>query len=1168
MMPTEAVAVTIIDASDLASPLAPPLPTKPGERLLWGRLYGSSDALAIAAATERAQGSVLAVVEDVQVASRLQAELRFFLAGSDLPVLTFPDWETLPYDQFSPLPELVSERLLTLHRLPTLRRGVLVVPTGTLLQRLPPREYLDSHSLVLSVGDHLDLDSMRRRLERAGYQCVSQVIAHGEFAVRGSLLDLFPAGSTLPYRIDLFDQEVESIRTFDPESQRSIDKIEHVRLLPAREIPLDEDAISAFRQRYRSTFEGDPKQSLIYREVSAGSVPGGLEYYLPLFFEQTATLFDYLPEGTTTMEAALCREAAEQFLAGVAARFEQRRHDIERPLLPPQRIYLAADELASRLNRMRGVLHQSPEVAERRKGFKAVASFGTRTLPGLAIQARAARPAGALQDFLAEPARRVLFVAESAGRREMLLDNLHGFGIRPHAVSGWREFVESDKAVALAVAPLEQGLFLEQEDIALITETQLYGERVRQERRRRRAERDSEAVVRNLTELHIGAPVVHEDHGVGRYLGLQTLEVGGMTTEFLTLEYAKGDKLYVPVSSLHLISRYTGASEETAPLHRLGGDQWEKIKRRAAEKVRDVAAELLDIYARRAARKGIAFPTDGEEYAAFAAAFEFEETPDQQQTIEAVIKDMADPKPMDRVVCGDVGFGKTEVAMRAAFTAIQGGKQVAVLVPTTLLAQQHYESFSDRFADWPVKVESLSRFRTAKEQKQILAGMADGTLDILVGTHKLLQKGIEFKNLGLIIVDEEHRFGVRHKEQLKALRSEVDILTLTATPIPRTLNMAMSGLRDLSIIATPPVARHPIKTFTSQWNDALIQEACLRELKRGGQIFFLHNQVETIDRTAEKLEALIPEARIQVAHGQMRERDLERVMRDFYHRRFNLLVCTTIIESGIDVPSANTILIDRADKLGLAQLHQLRGRVGRSHHRAYAYLITPPPTAMTPDAKKRLEAIESLEELGAGFTLSTHDMEIRGAGELLGEEQSGQIQEIGFSLYMDLLERAVDALKAGRVPQLDRPLDHGAEIDLGIPALLPDDYLPDVHARLVLYKRIAGAADRAALEELQVEMIDRFGLLPEPAKNLLAITELKLRVRPFGIKKIEAGPQGGRILFDTEPRIDPTRMVKMIQTRPKEFKLDGGDKLRFFTDLEDPTNRVQQVGAILRQLTG
>ena len=1149
------------------SPLSPPLPG-PDQRLLWGRLYGAGAALATANLARAHSGLVLAVVADVQAATRLGAELGFFLdSDPSVPILGFPDWETLPYDVFSPLPELVSERLLTLHRMPALQRGILIVPIATLMQRLPPREYVDAHSLVLKPGDRLDLDQTRLRLDRAGYHCVSQVIGHGEYAVRGSLLDCFPMGSAEPLRIDLFDEEVDSIRSFDPDTQRSKEKVEAIHILPAREFPLDDNAISGFRQRYRATFDGDPQASLIYREVSEGRVPGGLEYYLPLFFEATATLFDYLPDNSMAIEDSACRDTAADFLSGVAERYEQRRHDLERPLLPPRQLYLPADELASRLNRLRAVRYQSPEIPERSKGFADYCNFATKTLPPLAIQARAAHPARAVTDFLAEPGRRVLFVAESTGRREMLAENLHGFNIQPKPVDGWQAFADSKVPLGITVAPLEQGLFLDEPDIALITETQLYGERVRQDRRRRAKERDGEAVVRNLTELHEGAPVVHEDHGVGRFLGLKTLDIGGMTTEFLTLEYARGDKLYVPVSSLHLISRYTGASPENAPLHRLGGEQWDRLKRKAAQKAHDVAAELLDIYARRAARQGVAFPAPGDDYAAFAAAFEFEETPDQEHAIEAILGKMADAKPMDQVVCGDVGFGKTEVAMRAAFMAVTGGRQVAVLVPTTLLAQQHFQNFSDRFADWPVKVESLSRFRTTKEQKKVLDGLVDGTVDIVVGTHKLLQKSIRFKNLGLAVIDEEHRFGVRHKEAMKALRSEVDILTLTATPIPRTLNMAMSGLRDLSIIATPPVERHPIKTFISSWNDGLIKEAVQRELKRGGQVYFLHNEVATIENQAQKLEALIPEARVQVAHGQMRERELERVMRDFYHQRFNLLVCTTIIESGIDVPSANTIIIHRADKLGLAQLHQLRGRVGRSHHRAYAYLITPPPKTMTADAKKRLEAIESLEDLGAGFTLATHDLEIRGAGELLGDEQSGQIHEIGFSLYMDLLERAVDALKAGRTPELDRPLDHGAEIDLGIPALLPADYLPDVHTRLVLYKRIASAQTRDELRELQVEMIDRFGLLPDAAKNLFAITELKLKVQPLGISKIEAGPVSGRILFGDQPKVDPMRMIKLIQSRPKEYKLDGGDKLKFFRDMEDPARRVRLVTDVVSQLT-
>lgn len=1161
--------------STLHSPLTPPLPRRSGERRLWGQLHGAATALAVArAATAQSghAGLVLALVDTVQTAASWRAELGFFLADaaadatSAVPLLSFPDWETLPYDVFSPLPELVSERLLTLQQLPTLVRGVLIVPVATLMQRLPPRDYIERHSLVLAVGDRLNLDATRQRLERAGYSCVSQVIGHGEYAVRGALLDVFPMGSSVPLRIDLFDDEVDSIRIFDPETQRSQDQLDQIRLLPARELPLDETAIAGFRQRYRAALAGDPQRSLIYREVSNGQAPGGLEYYLPLFFEQTATLFDYLPDHTLVIEALDCRETARSFFATVEHRYEQRRHDSERPLLPPAQLYLTPEELAGRLNQLSGVLHQSDPVAGRRKGYADACNFATAPLPPVTIQARAAQPAQALHEFLNASERRVLFVAESSGRRELLAEQLKGFAIRARPVSGWQAFLDSDVPLALTVAPLEQGLLLDNERLAVITETQLYGERVRQERRRRARERDSDAIVRNLTELTIGAPVVHEEHGVGRYLGLQTLEVGGLTTEFLTLEYANGDKLYVPVSALQLISRYTGASPENAPLHKLGGDQWERIKRKAAQKAHDVAAELLDIHARRAARAGIAFPEGGADYAAFAAAFAFEETPDQQRAIEAVLADMADPKPMDRVVCGDVGFGKTEVAMRAAFVAVQGGRQVAVLVPTTLLAQQHFENFSDRFADWPVRIESLSRFRTAKEQQAVLAGLADGTVDIVVATHKLLQPTIRFKQLGLAIIDEEHRFGVRHKEQLKNLRSEVDVLTLTATPIPRTLNLAMSGLRDLSIIATPPVERHPIKTFVSPWNDVLIQEAVQRELKRGGQVYFLHNEVETIENQAQKLEALIPEARVAVAHGQMRERELERIMRDFYHQRFNLLVCTTIIESGIDVPSANTILINRADKLGLAQLHQLRGRVGRSHHRAYAYLITPPTTAMTADAKKRLEAIESMEDLGAGFTLATHDLEIRGAGELLGDEQSGQITEVGFTLYMELLERAVAALKSGRVPELDRPLDHGTEIDLGIPALLPSDYLPDVQARLVLYKRIASARDREELRELQVEMIDRFGLLPEPAKNLLDITELKLWVQPYGIRKIEAGPSSGRLLFTESPQIDPARLIQLLQQRPKEYKLEGGDKLKFFRDMSAAETRLREVRRVLEQL--
>jgi len=1149
------------------SPFEPRLPAVPGERIQWGNAGGALAALAIARVARRHPGLLLVVTADAQGATLLESEIRFF-AGNDLELLGFPDWETLPYDVFSPLPELVSQRLSTLHALRDLRSGILVVPVTTLMQRLCPPSFLDAYSIVLTVGDRFDLPATRRRLEQAGYQCVSQVVGHGEFAVRGALLDLFPMGMDAPLRIDLLGDEVDSIRTFDPDTQRTVARVDAVRTLPAREFPVDPAGIQRFRSQFRTAFEGDPQRSPIYRDVSAGHLPGGIEYYLPLFFEQTARLFDYLPPDTLVIQPEGIGAQAEAFFAQAAERYEQRRHDIERPLLPPRALYVDPDELQGALRDRAAVALSEEPLAERRRGFAAIANFQPRTLPSLALQARAAEPARALTDFLAGQPGRVLFVAESPGRRELLIASLREHGIRPEVVDGWQGFVESPVTHAITAAPIERGLWLDDPALALVPESLLLGERVRQQRRRKRAATDPDLVIRNLTELHVGAPVVHEHHGVGRYLGLQSLEVAGQRLEFLALEYDRGDKLYVPVASLHLISRYTGVSEEAAPLHRLGGDQWERIRRRAAERARDVAAELLDLYARREAREGFAFPLPRDDYAAFAAAFPFEETPDQQAAIDAVLADLQRPRPMDRVVCGDVGFGKTEVAMRAAFVAALAGRQVVVLVPTTLLTQQHYQNFGDRFADWPVRIESLSRFRSAKEIAKVLAALAAGEVDIVIGTHRLLNADVKFKALGLVIVDEEHRFGVRQKERLKALRSEVDLLTLTATPIPRTLNMAMAGLRDLSIIATPPAERHPIKTFVSQWSDALVREACQRELKRGGQVYFLHNEVESIDRMARAVEALVPGARVQVAHGQMREHDLEQIMRDFYHQRFSVLVCTTIIESGIDVPSANTIVINRADKLGLAQLHQLRGRVGRSHHRAYAYLITPPPAAMTPDAVKRLEAIEQLEDLGAGFTLATHDLEIRGAGELLGEEQSGQIQEIGFSLYIELLERAVQALKAGRIPDIDAPLYHGAEVDLQIPALLPEDYLPDVHARLIQYKRIASAADLDDLRELQVEMIDRFGLLPDAAKHLFAVTELKLQAQPLGVRKIEAGPQGGRLLFQPEPPVDPLRVIRLIQSKPQEFRLDGGERLRFTADLPTGPDRIAYVGGLLKTLAG
>jgi transcription-repair coupling factor (superfamily II helicase) len=1148
------------------SPLQPLLPTPSNTRVIWGRLYGSSRGLAIACAQAQHPGLTVVLAPDAQTAARLEQEIRFFTDQTE--VLLFPDWETLPYDVFSPYEDIVSQRLETLYRLPSLTTGVLIVPVATLMQRLAPRSFLDGHSLMLSRGERLDRDALRARLEAAGYSYVSQVMSHGEYTVRGSIIDLYPMGSRTPFRIDLFDDEIETIRSFDPERQVSRDAVDQIRLLPAREFPTDEAAIRRFRQNFRIAFEGDPSANLIYREVSAGTMPAGIEYYLPLFFDDTATLFDYLPVSTLYVHTDDLLPCAERFQQETAERYEQRRYDRERPLLSPERLFIAPHEIERQLKTARTVCVQRFEL-EAPKAESSI-NYATAALPDLAIRARSNDPGGAVQTFLQQHGGRALFVAESAGRLEYLLDVLRGFELRPQPVDGWRRFLSSNAELAITVAALEHGLDVADEHgrrLALITEHHLFGERVQQRRRRRAVTRDAEAVIRNLTDLLEGAPVVHEEHGVGRYLGLQKLTAGGVEAEYLTLEYAGGDKLYVPVSSLHLVSRYTGTSPEHAPLHRLGGDQWQKIKRRAADKARDVAVELLEIYAQRAARQGHRFAIEGDEYAAFAAAFPFEETPDQQRAIEDVLQDMAAPQPMDRLVCGDVGFGKTEVAMRAAFVAVQNGRQVAMLVPTTLLAQQHYQTFIDRFADWPVRIESLSRFRSQKDSQAIIQGLRESRIDIVIGTHKLLQRNTRFKNLGLVIIDEEHRFGVRHKERLRALRAEVDTLALTATPIPRTLNMSLANLRELSIIATPPMQRHAIKTFVTQWNDSLIQEACRRELKRGGQVYFLHNEVETIERTAAQARALLPDASVRVAHGQMRERELEQVMLDFYHQRFNVLVCTTIIESGIDVPSANTIIINRADKLGLAQLHQLRGRVGRSHHRAYAYLLAPPKGAMTPDAVKRLEAIESLEDLGIGFTLATHDLEIRGAGELLGEDQSGQIQEIGFSLYNELLERAVRALRTGQLPDIEAASAHNAEIDLGVPALLPDTYVPDVHTRLVLYKRIASATDEEELRELQVEMIDRFGLLPDYARNLFEITRLKLKVASLGVIKVEAGAEGGRILFGEQPKIDTQKMVQLIQRRPQVYKLDGADRLRFKQPMEDLAQRVQTITGLLDALS-
>jgi transcription-repair coupling factor (superfamily II helicase) len=1136
-----------------------PIPDDAGDALRWGQLYGSAPALAIATAAARHPGAVLVLAGSPRQADQLAAEIAFF-AADRLEVLLLPDAETLPWDAFSPHPDITSRRLATLARLTSLQRGVVVMPTQGLLQRLPPASWTATQGLDIAIGDRLDPVRLRVQLLEAGYLAVPQVTEHGEFALRGSLLDLYPMGSDLPYRVDLFDDTVDSIRRFDPGTQRSLDRLEHIRLLPGREYPFSETAIREFRARFRERFPGDPSRVGLYRDIGEGIAAGGLEYYLPLFFERLSTLPDYLPTGTLVIEAEPAMPALEQAWAEILERHAQLAHDIERPILDAGEVFSPPAELASQLACFPRVAVSPFKQAE--DGI----DLGSARPPSLRIDPRAPEPASALLEFLLAFEGRVLFTAESPGRREMLRSLLAGHGIPVPSTECWRSFLAGGDSRGLAIAPLEEGLLLPRDGLAIVAESQLFGERVRQRTRRRRGSRDPEAVIRELSDLRVGAPVVHVDHGVGRYLGLETLELQDREAEFLALEYAGGDKLYVPVHSLDLISRYTGAAPETAPLHRLGGEQWQKARRRAAEKVRDVAAELLDLHARRAARHGHSFALPAQDYAAFRDTFPFDETPDQRQAIEQVIEDMTLARPMDRVICGDVGFGKTEVALRAAFVAVQDGRQVAMLVPTTLLAQQHFQTFSDRFAEWPVRVEALSRFRASKDTEGVLRGLESGQVDVVIGTHKMLQHTVRFKNLGLVIIDEEHRFGVRDKERLKALRTEVDVLTLTATPIPRTMNMALGGLRDLSMITTPPTERLAVKTFVTEWQDGLVREACLREIRRGGQVYFLHNEVQTIEEAAARLGELVPEARIRVAHGQMRERELEQVMLDFYHRRFNVLVCTTIIESGIDIPTANTIIVQRADKLGLAQLHQLRGRVGRSHHRAYAYLVAPPRNAMTSDAVKRLEAIESLEDLGAGFTLATHDLEIRGAGELLGEEQSGQIHEVGFGLYLDMLQRAVQALRSGKEPNLDQPLDFGVEVELGLAALLPDDYVPDVHLRLVLYKRIAGAADPEALEDLQVELIDRFGLLPPQSRTLFRVAEVRQRAARLGIRRIEANAAGGSFLFRPDTPIDPLVLIRLIQSDSRRYRLDGPDKLRFNLDLSEPDVRFAAVHGLLDQL--
>ncbi|WP_077338779.1 transcription-repair coupling factor [Pseudocolwellia agarivorans] len=1156
---------------------------KNADKKTWTNLQGSSSSLAIYHGACNAESPVLLLTHDTPSAIRIEQELKSLNTSKALSICLFPDWETLPYDTFSPHQDIISQRLATLYQLSRMERGVVIVPVCTLLQRISPKKYLDLNSLIIKKGDRKDLHQLRQELEASGYRAVDQVMEHGEFCARGAIIDLFPMGSKTPFRLDFFDDEIDEIRLFDPESQRSSDKVDGIDLLPAHEFPTDKDGINLFRSQYREMFTGNIPKDSVYHQVSNGILPAGIEYYLPLFFDETNTLCDYLSENTLVIISGDIDKAQTQFWADAQYRYEDRKYNTSRPLLAPEKLFLNSEELYSAIKPYDRIVLQAQnteqttdDTANEESTSKAgTIHFDVNTLPDLTVDHKLKQPFELLTQFMKnkESPGKILFIAESQGRRESVLELLQRNNIKPKTFTNIDAFIESDDVIGITVNALTHGFIFQSKGvakknaIALITESELLGDRVQQTRRRnKQKDIQADALFKNLAELSIGQPVVHIDHGIGRYSGLETLETGGMTTEFLMLTYANESKLYVPVGSLHLISRYSGTDAEHAPLHKLGTDSWSKAKKKAIEKVKDVAAELLDIYAKRATNHGYTFKRDKDDYRAFADSFGFEETHDQEQAINAVISDMLSPKTMDRLVCGDVGFGKTEVAMRAAFIAVNDGKQTAILVPTTLLAQQHYENFRDRFANWPVSIEVLSRFKTAKEQNAVIAKVESGEIDILIGTHKLLQNSIKYKDLGLLVVDEEHRFGVKQKEKIKQLRSNVDILTLTATPIPRTLNMAMGGMRDLSIIATPPAKRLAVKTFVRQRDDALIRESILRETVRGGQVYFLHNNVDTIEKTAADIQILVPEARIIVAHGQMGERDLERVMSDFYHQRYNVLLCTTIIETGIDVPSANTIIMDRADRLGLAQLHQLRGRVGRSHHQAYAYLLTPHEKAMTKDAKKRLDAIASLEDLGAGFTLATHDLEIRGAGELLGEDQSGSMSQIGFSLYMEMLDQAVSSLKDGKELSLDQVMRNQTEIELRVPALLPDDYIFDISLRLSIYKRIASCKNKQELDEIQVELIDRFGLLPQPAKNLVHIAKLRLKAQKIGISRIEAHDSGGSIEFSDDTKVDPMQIIKLIQQKNTIYKMDGANKLKFIQKTEDSKSRFILIATILNEL--
>ncbi len=1136
----------------------PTLPENTSMKTYWDGIAGCAKSVGVCHAANAADAPIVLICESNEKVEHFLRELTYFSEGFDrLPVFALPDWETLPYDNFSPHQDITSERLRTLYNLPKLTRGILVISMPSLMHKLPPREYIVSNSLDLVVGQQLELDQVKGDLVESGYKSVNTVLDHGEFAIRGSILDIYPMGSTLPYRIDLFDNEIETLRTFDPETQRSISKVKEIKLLPAKEFPLDEDSIRNFRTNFHEFFDVDPRQCPIYQDVSNGIASPGLEYYLSLFFESLDTVFEFLPSNSVMIKAGDVYSSGSNFWQDVHNRYSDKQIDRFKPIVNPREVFVEPDILMSKLKHYRQIEFKQHKNAQ---------NYNVTELPeSLSLDTKNDRLTN-LADFTSEFQGKIIFCAETEGRQEVVIELLERSNIYPDKTMSIHEFLKEASKIGITTAPLDQGMLARNENLAVITESQLFGKRITQRRMRRKASENVELILKNLAELKVDDAVVHFEHGVGRYRGLETITTDDQATEFLVLEYAKATKLFIPVTSLHLISRYSGGEQESVILDTLGNESWRKSKRKAAEKIHDVATELLEVYAKREARSGFKYKLDQAEYSKFSSAFTFEETPDQANAIESVITDMQSDRPMDRLICGDVGFGKTEVAMRAAFVAVKNSKQIVILVPTTLLAQQHYESFRDRFSGWPIIVEQVSRFKSASEQKDILKRAEKGCIDILIGTHKLLHTEIKYKNLGLIIVDEEHRFGVRQKEKLKAMRTDADILTLTATPIPRTLNMALSEIRDLSLIVTPPARRLSVKTFVREYQESIIREALTRELLRGGQVFYLHNEVKTIVQASEKIESLIPEARVCVAHGQMPERALEKIMADFYHKKYNILVCTTIIETGIDIPSANTIVINRADKFGLAQLHQLRGRVGRSHHQAYAYLLMPNQTKLSTDAYKRIEAIQAATTLGAGFTLASHDLEIRGAGELLGDEQSGHIQKIGFSLYFEMLEDAIKAIKSGKIPANESDSKSRTEINLRIPALIPEDYLPDVHSRLIMYKRISSASDTEALDELQIEMIDRFGMLPPPLKRLFLITTLKQKAELFGIKKIESGSRSGNIQFSQSTNVDPECIINLVQKCPKLYKLVDAHRLSFSFSSDDPDSQLKFVSDILEKL--